>query len=49
MRLACVNRKTLANLPKPLIDRINALIIDAQSDAEVRGQFLKLGYTLRPY
>ena len=38
-----------ANLPKPLIDRINALIIDAQSDAEVRGQFLKLGYTLRPY
>lgn len=38
-----------ANLPRPVVDRINALIVDALSDPEVRGQFLKLGYTLRPY
>ncbi len=38
-----------ANIPKAVVDRVNALIIDALADAEVRAQFLKLGYTLRPY
>lgn len=28
---------------------MNALIVEAQTDTEVRAQFLKLGYTLRPY
>ena len=38
-----------ANIPKAVVDRVNALIVEAQTDAEVRAQFLKLGYTLRPY
>ena len=38
-----------ANIPRAVVDRVNALIVEAQTDAEVRAQFLKLGYTLRPY
>ncbi len=38
-----------ANTPKAVVDRVNGLIIEAQADAEIRAQFLKLGYTLRPY
>lgn len=38
-----------AGTPQPVVERLNGLIIDALADPEVKAQYLKLGYTLRPY
>lgn len=38
-----------AGTPMPIIEKLNAALVEAASDPEYKAQLEKLGYTLRPY